>query len=316
MKPSLIELLRCPECRSSLVTRDSNLECIGCGYSFPVIKSIPRFVPASNYAENFGLQWNLFRKTQLDSQSGVPISRNRFFQFTGWKPEELAGKRVLDVGCGAGRFAEIALECGAEVVAIDYSSAVEACWQNLKSHPLLSVLQADLYKLPFERGSFDFIYCLGVLQHTPDVHRAFSALPEYLKPDGKLAADFYPKLKRNLLWPKYWLRPFTKRMNPERLFKLVQRWTPLMLAASRVVGRVPIFGRQLRYFVPVANYEGVYPLTDRQLREWAVLDTFDMFSPAHDHPQSVNTVTQWVREAGLRDYEVIRSGFVVCRGVR
>ena len=38
---------------------------------FPIINKIPRFVDASNYTDNFGLQWNTFRSTQLDSHSGM-----------------------------------------------------------------------------------------------------------------------------------------------------------------------------------------------------------------------------------------------------
>ena len=80
------------------------------------------FAPES-YAESFGFQWNRFRQTQLDSHSGHSVSRERFLTATGWEPESLAGKTVLDAGCGAGRFAEIALSCGATVFAVDYSRA-------------------------------------------------------------------------------------------------------------------------------------------------------------------------------------------------
>jgi hypothetical protein len=66
----------------------------------------------------------------------------------------------------------------------------------------------------------------------------------------------------------------------------------------------------------VANYEGVYPLAPSQLREWAVLDTFDMFAPAHDHPQSAEDLQRWFREAGLAAVEVERLGFLVGRGRR
>ncbi len=91
-------------------------------------------------------------------------------------------KTVLDVGCGAGRFAEVALSLGAHVFALDYSEAVDACWQNLRSYPNLHVLQANIYALPFQQKRFDYVYCFGVLQHTPDPHKAFLALPAQLQP--------------------------------------------------------------------------------------------------------------------------------------
>ena len=58
-------------------------------HRYPVHRGIPRFVPASNYADNFGMQWNKFRQTQLDSHSGHSISADRFWKATGWRPEDI-----------------------------------------------------------------------------------------------------------------------------------------------------------------------------------------------------------------------------------
>jgi SAM-dependent methyltransferase len=327
MKPSLLNLLACPECAGDLTLDppavpdggdigEGALACARCAVRYPVRGGVPRFVPAQNYAASFGLQWNRFRRTQLDSYSGVPISRERFFRQTGWTPDALRGRTVLDIGCGAGRFAEVALGCDATVVALDYSSAVDACWQNLSAHPALHAVQGDIYRLPFRKASFDFVYCFGVLQHTPDVRRAFLALPSQLQPGGRLAIDVYPQLRANVLWPKYWLRPVTRRLSGERMFRFVERLVALLWPISLGVGRIPGIGRKLRYAIPVVNYEGVYPLSAQQLREWAVLDTFDMLSPAHDYPQSAESVRNWFEQAGLSSIEVFRSGFIVGRGLK
>ena len=88
-------------------------------------------------------------KTQLDSFSELDISSERFWRATAWDPIDMEKAWVLDLGCGAGRFAEIALSTGANVVAVDYSAAVETAWTNLKKHPKLYVVQADIYSLPF-----------------------------------------------------------------------------------------------------------------------------------------------------------------------
>jgi len=324
MTANLFELLRCPECGHEFepvvpegaagADTSRALTCRGCGRSYPVVRSVPRFVPGENYASTFGFQWNRFQKTQLDSHTGVSISRDRFMSFTGWRAEDLAGKLVLDVGCGAGRFAEIALSLGAAVVALDYSGAVDACQANLGPHPRLMVVQGDIYRLPFSLESFDFVYCLGVLQHTPDVERAFRSLVPQLKPGGRLAVDLYPKLLLNLLWPKYWLRPITRRLPQERLFSMVERLVPLLLPISEALRRVPGSRGKLRYLVPVANYTGVFPLSVEQIREWAVLDTFDMLSPSYDQPQSAPTLRRWMTDSGLVDVSVERPGFLVGRG--
>jgi 2-polyprenyl-3-methyl-5-hydroxy-6-metoxy-1,4-benzoquinol methylase len=271
-------------------------------------------VPASNYADNFGMQWNRFRKTQLDSHSGQPISADRFWKATGWSSYELEGKWVLDVGCGAGRFAEVALGAGAHVVALDYSSAVDACKANLGSHPNLHVVQGDIYALPFARERFDFVYSLGVLQHTPNVEAAFAALPPMVKRGGRLCVDYYWKRLRTLMHAKYLLRPFTKGMAQDRLFTLLERHVPAMLAASRTLGSVPLVGRVLKRIVPVADYTGIFSLSEQQLQEWALLDTFDMLAPAYDSPQTAETAGRWFREAGFVDVEVLHAGHLVARG--
>lgn len=320
MKQTLLDILRCPDCRQRLdVVQHGDgrgLRCAACARIFPIVNDVPRFVPRENYAANFGLQWNRFRRTQLDSVSGVPISRNRFFQETGWTPEMLAGRRVLDAGCGAGRFAEVALACGAHVVALDYSSAVDACRDNLGAHPHLHVVQGDIYALPFAPGSFDFVYSLGVLQHTPDVRRALLALPAQLREGGRLAADFYLLNAAHWCHPRTWLRPVTRGLPPERLFTIVERAAPLLLRISRLLGRVPLAGRALKRCVPVANYEGVFALSDEQLLEWAVLDTFDWLGARYEYPQRPGVVQRWLIEAGLEQIEVFRASHLAARGVK
>ena len=324
MKHELLNSLRCPVCRGTLdleieraegdEIESGRLSCKACAKDYQITGFIPRFVPKENYAGNFGFQWNQFRRTQLDSYSGVDVSRKRFLESTGVHPDELKGKLVLDVGCGAGRFAEVALSLGARLIALDYSTAVDACYANLGSNPNLSVVQGDVYQLPFPLEHFDFVYCLGVLQHTPDVGRAFAELPRFVKRGGTLAVDVYPRLVTNVFWSKYWLRPLTKRMPQPVLFKWVQRAAPALLPLSDALSKVPGFRRRLRYLVPVANYRGVIPLSDQQLREWAVLDTFDMLAPAHDHPQSAETLEGWFKAAGMEDVRISRPGHIVGRG--
>ena len=228
----------------------------------------------------------------------------------------MAGKWVLDIGCGAGRFAEIALSSGANVVALDYSSAVDACLANLRQHPRLHVVQGDAFALPFSPGSFDFVYSLGVLQHTPDPQRAFASLPPMLAPGGRISVDYYERSLGALLHPKYLLRPVTKRMPKPVLFSALEALVPVLLPLSRMAGRVPLLGRGLQRMLPVANDEGRLPLTPTQLREWSLLDTFDWLAPEYDNPQSEATARQWMVQAGLAQIEVLRVGHLVARGVK
>ena len=66
--------------------------------------NVYRAVQSEGYAENFGLQWSLFSRTQFDDELGSPLSRDRLLQTSGWTVESFDGELVLEVGAGAGRF--------------------------------------------------------------------------------------------------------------------------------------------------------------------------------------------------------------------
>lgn len=325
MHADLVDILCCPVTGGPLALVDAEYErgrvrngwlAAAGGARYPVRDFVPRFVAESNYADNFGFQWNRFSATQLDSHSGQPISADRFWHATQWQPHDLEGALVLDIGCGSGRFAEVALSAGAHVVALDYSTAVDACFANLGHHPNLSVVQGDIYALPFAVGRFAFVYSLGVLQHTPDVAGAFAALPPMLEPGGRLCVDFYERSWKSMMLPKYWLRPVTRRVPKPLLFDVLRRVVPVMLPVSRGAASVPFVGHYLRRVVPVANYDGVLPLSAEQNREWALLDTFDWLSPRYDNPQTPAAVRRYLEDAGLDGIEVLKAGHLVGRGSR
>lgn len=312
----LMTLLRCPICGSGVtrVASGAALVCAACARSYLIHDGVPRFVPADNYAANFGLQWNRFARTQLDSQTGTELTRRRFLNQSGWTERDLRGALVLDAGCGSGRFSEIALDLGAEVVAIDYSSAVDACWRNLGERRGFHVVQADIYALPFAPSSFDFVFSFGVIQHTPDVHRTVAAVVRQVKAGGRVAIDVYRKGWQDLFRFKHWLRPITKRIPSEQLLPWVERLAPPLLEVSRAVSRIPLVGRLARHVVPVVNYEGIHPLSEEQLRDFAILDTFDMLSARYDQPQTASTMERWMHELGIEDVEILEPAHLTARG--
>lgn len=284
--------------------------------SWPVVRGVPRFVSTDNYARSFGFQWNRFPGTQLDSVSGLSVSRERFLAQWAMPADWFAGRRLLDVGCGAGRFAEVALSLGAEVVAVDLSAAVDACYRSLGPHPRLHVVQASVYELPFAPGSFDGVYSFGVIQHTPDVAATFRAIAAMARPGGEVAVDVYKRDWKSWLHPKPWLRPVTSRVPGDALFSLIERAAPTLLTLSRAAGRVPFAGRALRRAVPVADYEASLPLDERQRLEWAVLDTFDWLSPRYDQPQTADTMRRWAEAAGLVDVHIHQPAHLTLRARR
>jgi 2-polyprenyl-3-methyl-5-hydroxy-6-metoxy-1,4-benzoquinol methylase len=298
---SKLGLLVCTSCRSGgLYCNKVGLQCTDCGTIFQVIREIPRFVRNDDYAESFGFQWNAHARTQLDSFTNRPISRDRLFGVTKWA-RDLAGQTVLEAGSGAGRFTEVLVATGATIISFDLSSAVDANYENNGQNTNLIVLQASILNIPVQPRSMDKVICLGVIQHTPDPEQTFCCLANCVRPGGELVIDVYAARLRSLLSWKYLLRPITKRMESRTLYGLIERVTPLLLPVSEFLFRV--FGRLGPRLLPIVHYPSL-GLSPEKARSWAILDTFDMYSPAHDHPQGIATVRRWFDAAGFADVAV------------
>jgi ubiquinone/menaquinone biosynthesis C-methylase UbiE len=117
---------------------------------------------------------------------GRPFSR--FVDFAG-----LAGKDVLEVGCGSGFAAQLFAEAGARTTAVDLTSwAVETTRRRLAAFGLdADVLQADGQELPFADGSFDLVFSWGVIHHSSDMDRALGELVRACRPGGRLVLMVY-----------------------------------------------------------------------------------------------------------------------------
>jgi 2-polyprenyl-3-methyl-5-hydroxy-6-metoxy-1,4-benzoquinol methylase len=326
MKESIIGSLYCPQCRKELeceITKiksgeikEGYLLCNRCFKKYPIRNYIPRFVEKDNYASSFGLEWNKHAQTQIDKFNGTHISSDRFYRETNWNPEYLKNQKILEAGCGAGRFTQIAIETGAEVYSFDLSNSVDACLSNNCLAKNLYIAQASIYEIPFKKEYFDKIFCFGVLQHTPDVRKAFLSLVPYLKEGGEIVVDVYEKWLKMYLNPRYFFRYLTKRIEDEKLYRIVCRVVPILLPVSIGLRKIPVFGKYLSYAVPVANYKGILPIKDEDLLDWAILDTFDRLSATYENRQTITTVKNWFTEAGLTNIQVTGHGVIVGKGTR
>ena len=282
------------------------------GNIFPIINGVPRFVPADNYTNSFGFQWNKFQKTQIDREvKNSSFSKERFFVATEWDKEDLFGKNVLEVGSGAGRFTQIVLDyTKANLYSIDYSDAVSANYRNNAHHgDRLHLFQASIYEMPFPDNSFDKVFCFGVLQHTPDFKKSVKSLVDKAKPGGEIAVDFYPiKGWYTKINAKYMLRPWTKKMSHEKLLNKIDRNADRLIKTYKVIDKMGLAMIGPR-FLPIGDINRTLPanLSKEELREWVVLDTFDMFSPAYDNPQKISTVKKWMEDCGVK---VTQAGFL------
>jgi LSD1 subclass zinc finger protein len=295
------QLLECPECRNLLTQGKDQSKCSECHAIFPTVYNIPRFVPSGNYTESFGFQWNKFEQTQIDSKLQTNRSENRFLEETLWDSKVLKNKFVLDAGCGAGRFSEVALKYGANLLAVDFSNAVNTAEKNLKSGSKL-VIQADLANLPIKSNSLDYIYCIGVLQHTRNPDVIVKELIRCLKVDGELALTFYENSSWHVkFYSKYLVRPITKRLPPQLLLNYLRATSKIWFPVTSSLFKLPEpLSRLFRFLIPIANYvEFEYNSKADAISE-SILDTFDMLSPAYDRPIKKSTILKWVQASGHR----------------
>lgn len=304
-KADFLPLLACPSCDGDLQLRSEEdqeavvlsgaLECAE-GHSYPIQGGIPRFVESEWYAENFGFEWNLHNRTQLDNDNSKE-SEETFIEKTGFNRQDLDGKLVLDVGCGMGRFSDVVSRWGGTVIGIDLTSAVDAANANLGTRPNVHIAQANVFELPFREKTFDYIFSIGVLHHTPSTKDAFDQLPKLLKPGGRVAIWLYSTRMCRWCWTSDFYRIFTTRLSKKTLHNVSRVAGPMY----RLRKWLELRSRRLSSFVFL-----LLPTSTHDNAEWRVLDTFDWYSPKYQWKHSDIEVREWYLAQGLTDLKSLQ----------
>ncbi|HEY0659091.1 MAG TPA: methyltransferase domain-containing protein [Pyrinomonadaceae bacterium] len=324
MKKKLLGLLCCPKCAGELSCTsneadeisEGSLECAACSVTYPIEGGIPRFVDKNNYSSSFGYQWNKFKAEQIDSLNGTNLSAKRFYSETGWTRDWLKGKWILDAGCGAGRFLDVASQNECEVVGIDISSAIDASKENLAGRENVHFVQASIFDLPFKDGAFDACYCIGVIQHTPNPEKALASLPRVIRKYGDIAVTIYERKPWTYLFSKYWFRPFTKKLSDKTLLKTIESVMPVAFPVTDVLFRIPLLGKAFQFVIPVANYVHEKDLTRKQRYDWAILDTFDMLAPQFDQPQTQTEAESALKQNGMTEVKRLPNRGLNLKGIK
>jgi SAM-dependent methyltransferase len=263
------------------VSEESPLACGGCDVRYPIVGGIPRFVSQEHLA-SFGLQWNKYEVAHAEEDLAT------FQAKTGIAASDLQGMRVLDAGCGGGRYCKVAGEAGATVIGADHSTAVEKASRLCGHLPNVHFLQGDLKRLPLVPGSFDFAFSIGVMHHDADTRSVFDAVAGMVKPGGKLSVWLY---RRNQWWQEVInnsLRRRTVRMQPGRL----ERWCRV----GAWLGGLPVFNRTLNKVVNFSSHPNW---------ENRVCDTFDWYAPEYQHHHTTEELSDWFQAAGYDDLIVL-----------
>lgn len=285
------------------------------GKSYPVVMGVPRFVTSENYASDFGLQWNRFQKNQLDSSTGHNYSEARLSRCLHCSDlNMLSGKTILEAGCGAGRFTEIMLKYRANLHSFDYSNAVEACFRNHGIKENFLLVQADIRSMPFKKATYDYVVCLGVVQHTPNSEETIRLLYEMVKPGGYLCFDHYIWKFRNILPPPIGVAenvyrqiilklPKAKRLSAVK--SIVDYFFPIhwRFRDSKIAQQL------LRRISPVHFYYPDFTLRDYdEYYQWALLDTHDGTTDYYRHLITPGKVQQILQKLGAANIKVSVGG--------
>ena len=149
----------------------------------------------------FGDEWQRFPEL-------LDVHRRIFdWYFEGPEPVRWKGLRVLDAGCGMGRWLHFALEKGAEIVGMDVSPAIDVA--AAREGDKADFVQADLRWPPFPPESFDLVYSLGVVHHLEDPLPGVRALAKLVRPGGELRLYVYRTLEDEPWWKRLLFRVVT-----------------------------------------------------------------------------------------------------------
>lgn len=289
------------------------------GKKYPIIRGIPRFVGSEYYAASFGYEWTRWPRVQFESENiGRPMEGHttRMWEtITNSKQRNIRGEKIVDFGCGPGRFLDVIRRKGGMAIGIDISLAVETARKNFPDDPDVLIVQGDIYFPPFPPETFDGGYTIGVLHHTPVPEKGLVALAKTVKKGGWVSCVVYPKEGFYAFPSVARFRKLHNVLKPYFGYSIALVYSyfsayllsPLFLKLNRI---------QLRKVVNYLEREWFPCLMYLPDIRWRVLDTFDAITPAIASTHTRADVISWMEKAGCADFVFPEWGDTATVGIK
>ncbi len=280
--------IKCPSCGNDErlpFTSGDNVACQKCGKVYIKKNGVWCFANNDAYLETFSFEWEK-HATMYDSDEEVQATE-RSLRLLHITPELVRGKRVLDVGCGTGRYSRILSDWGADVVSVDLSNSIWVAKKNSGDRDSILFLHADLLNLPLPEKYFDVILSWGVLHHTPNTEIAFKKVATHLKPGGRYSIYVYGKSKGSRRRMISFYRNVTPHMPMRLLYGLCCLAGPL-----HYIYKIPVIGAIGRVLFPVSR---------QRTAAIRIQETFDEYSPLYAFRHTFPEVHQWFMDLGMVD---------------
>ena len=131
---------------------------------------------------------------------------------------------------------------------------------------------------------------------------------QFVKSEGAVFVHSYAKTFFQMCTWKYALRPITTRMDSAKLYNLIESCAPKAYAITNAIAQLPK-GHMINHFlIPFrnhSNHDRLKILTEEQLIEYGIHDTFDSLSPRYDKPLSAKIIKKIAQEMLSAPFEII-----------